>query len=225
MENRTRFLFLTTAPLVLASMVSPSMADEPIGDEPIGEGLREELLIEPEIARREIVEPEIDTEDFEIGIYAGLMNIEDFGTNTVYGARLAYHLTDSVFIEGAIGTTEAEKTSFEQLGGEIQLLPDDDRSFTYYNISTGFNLLPGEVFLGGKYAYNSQFYLIAGVGSTRFAGDDEFTINVGAGYRLLINDWLAVHLDARDHMFESDLLGDTKTTHNFELQASLSYFF
>jgi outer membrane beta-barrel protein len=202
------------------------MADEAEAtDEPIGEGLREELLIEPEIARREIVEPEIDTEDFEVGIYFGLMNIEDFGTNGVYGARLAYHLTDSVFVEGAIGTTEANETSFETLGGDIQLLPDDDRSFTYYNISIGYNLLPGEVFLGEKYAYNSQFYLIAGVGSTRFAGDDEFTVNAGAGYRLLINDWLTVHLDARDHMFESDLLGETKTTHNFELQASLTYFF
>jgi outer membrane beta-barrel protein len=193
--------------------------------EPIGEGLREELLIEPEIARREIVEPEIDTEDFEIGLYAGLLNIEDFGTSGVYGARFAYHLTDAIFMEAAIGVTEAKETSFELLGGDIQLLTDDQRDFTYYNLSVGYNLLPGEVFLGGKYAYNSQFYLIGGIGSTRFGGDDEFTVNVGAGYRLLINDWLTLHLDARDHIFESDLFGETKTTHNFELHGSLTYFF
>jgi outer membrane beta-barrel protein len=193
--------------------------------EPIGEGLREELLIEPEIARREIVEPEIDTEDFEIGLYAGLLNIEDFGTSGVYGARFAYHLTDGIFMEAAIGTSEAKETSFELLGGDIQLLTDDQRDFTYYNLSVGYNLLPGEVFLGGKYAYNSQFYLIGGIGSTRFGGDDEFTVNVGAGYRLLINDWLTLHLDARDHMFESDLFGETKSTHNFELHGSLTYFF
>ncbi|MBW9263976.1 MAG: outer membrane beta-barrel domain-containing protein [Candidatus Thiodiazotropha sp. (ex. Lucinisca nassula)] len=153
------------------------------------------------------------------------MNIEDFGTSGVFGARFAYHLTESIFVEAAIGTTEAKETSFEQLGGDVQLLADDDRDFTYYNLSAGYNLLPGEVFLGGKYAYNSQFYLIAGIGSTRFAGDDEFTVNVGAGYRLLINDWLTLHLDVRDHMFESDLLGETKTIHNFELHGGLTYFF
>ncbi|MGD9168666.1 MAG: outer membrane beta-barrel domain-containing protein [Candidatus Thiodiazotropha sp.] len=196
-----------------------------MADEPIGEGLREELLIEPEIARREIVEPEIDTEDFEIGVYAGLMSIEDFGTSGVFGARFAYHLTESIFVEAAIGTSEAKETSFEQLGGNIQLLADDDRDFTYYNLSAGYNLLPGEVFLGTKYAYNSQFYLIGGIGSTRFAGDDEFTVNLGAGYRLLINDWLTLHLDVRDHMFESDLFGEIETMHNFELHGGLTYFF
>jgi outer membrane beta-barrel protein len=153
------------------------------------------------------------------------MSIEDFGTSGVYGARLAYHLTDSIFVEAAVGTTEAKETSFELLGGDIQLLPDDDRDFTYYNLSVGYNLLPGEVFLGGKYAFNSQFYLIGGAGSTRFAGDDEFTVNVGAGYRLLITDWLTLHLDARDHMFESDLLGEAKTIHNFELHGGLTFFF
>ncbi|MES9971018.1 MAG: outer membrane beta-barrel domain-containing protein [Candidatus Thiodiazotropha sp.] len=193
--------------------------------EPIGEGLRDELLIEPEIARREIVEPEIDTEDFEIGFYVGLMSIEDFGTSGVFGARFAYHLTESIFVEAAVGTTEANETSFELLGGDIQLLTDDERDFTYYNLSVGYNLLPGEVFLGSKYAFNSQFYVIGGAGSTRFAGDDEFTVNVGVGYRLLINDWLTLHLDARDHMFESDLLGETKTIHNFELHGGLTYFF
>jgi outer membrane beta-barrel protein len=193
--------------------------------EPIGEGLREELLIEPEIARREVVEPEIDTEDFEIGFYAGLLNIEDFGTSSVFGARFAYHLTDAIFMEAAIGASKAKETSFELLGGDIQLLTDDERNFTYYNLSVGYNLLPGEVFLGSKFAYNSQFYLIGGIGSTRFGGDDEFTVNVGAGYRLLLNDWMTLHLDARDHMFDSDLFGETKTTHNFEFHASLTYFF
>ncbi|MCU7878286.1 MAG: outer membrane beta-barrel domain-containing protein [Candidatus Thiodiazotropha sp. (ex Lucinoma borealis)] len=219
MENRTRFLFLSTATL-LGSLLLPCEAAEPLGD-----NLREELLIEPEIARREIEEPEIDSEDFEVGVYAGLMTIEDFGTSAVYGARLAYHGTESIFLEAAIGTSEANETSFELLGGDVQLLTDDDRKLTYYNLSAGYNVLPGEVFLGGKYAYNSQFYLIAGIGSTRFAGDDEFTVNLGAGYRLLISDWLTLHLDARDHMFESDLLGETKTTHNFELHGGLTFFF
>ncbi len=220
MENRTRFLFLTAVGLYTLVVLSPAQAVEPLGDKP-----REELLIEPEIARRDITEPEFDTEDFEIGAFAGLMNIEDFGTSTLYGARLAYHGTESLFLEAALGSTKANETSYEQLSGDVQLLTDSERKLTYYNLSVGYNLLPGEVFLGGKAAYNSQFYLIAGIGSTHFAGDDAFTYNVGAGYRLLISDWLTLHLNARDHLFESDLLGETKTTNNFELSGSLTFFF
>jgi outer membrane beta-barrel protein len=220
-ENRTRFLFLSATALLGLSLLSSARAEE----QGLGDNLREELLVEPEIARREINEPDFDEEDFEIGPYAGLMNIEDFGTSAAYGLRFAYHGTESFFLEAGIGTSEANETSYEALSGDVQLLTDSERRLTYYNLSLGYNVLPGEVFLGGQYAYNSQFYLIAGIGSTRFAGDDAFTYNVGAGYRLLINDWLTLHLDARDHMFESDLLGETKTTHNFELTGSLTFFF
>lgn len=220
MENWIRFLLLSGIVLTMFMGSMPAFSQEAIDG-----SLRSEPVVQPEIARREFVEPDIDEEDFEVGAYAGFLSIEDFGTSPVYGARIAYHVTEGIFLEAAIGTSTADKTSFELLSGNVQLLTDDQRDFTYYNLSAGYNLLPGEVFLGGRHAYNSQFYLIAGVGSTRFAGNDEFTVNVGAGYRLLINDWLTLHLDARDHMFESDLLGEAKTTHNIELHGGLTFFF
>ncbi len=216
MENRIRILFLVVA----LALSAPLMAEDLIGD-----GLRSEPVVQPEIARREIVDPDIDEEDFEVGGYVGFLSVEDFGTSPVYGVRLAYHVTDDIFLEAAAGTSTADKTSYELLSGNVQLLTDDERDFTYYNLSAGYNLLPGEAFFFNRYALNSQFYLIAGVGSTRFAGNDEFTVNVGAGYRLLITDWMAVHLDARDHMFESDLLGEAKTTHNIEVHGGLTVFF
>ena len=216
MENRIRFLLLA----VLMTTALPLWAEDMIGD-----SLRSEPVVQPEVARREIVEPDIDEEDFEVGAYVGFLSIEDFGTSPVYGARLAYHVSEDFFLEAAVGTSTADETSYELLSGNVQLLTDDERDFNYYNLSLGVNLLPGEAFLFNRYAYNSQFYLIAGVGTTRFAGNDEFTVNVGAGYRLLFNDWLALHLDARDHMFESDLLGETKTTHNIEVHGGLTIFF
>ena len=216
MENRIRLLLL-----VIGLMTAlPSWAQDTIGD-----SLRSEPVVQPEIARREIAEPDIDEEDFEIGGYVGFLNIEDFGTDVVYGARLAYHVSEDFFLEAAVGTSTAGETSYELLGGDVRLLTDDERDFTYYNLSLGINLLPGGAFLFNRYAYNSQFYLIGGVGSTRFAGNDEFTVNVGAGYRLLFSDWLALHLDARDHMFETDLLGEAKTTHNIEVHGGLTIFF
>ncbi len=96
---------------------------------------------------------------------------------------------------------------------------------SYYNISLGYNLLPGEAFITRRFAMTTDFYLIGGVGSTTFAGDDRYTVNFGAGNRLLFTDWLAVHVDFRDHLFDIDITGVDKTTHNLELSAGMSIFF
>jgi len=183
-----------------------------------------EQVIRPELQRRDVEEPAIDTEDFEIGVFAGVMSVEDFGTNLVYGARLGYHVTEDVFVEASYGRTDTDETSAERFGG-FQILEDSDRTLDYYNLSFGFNLLPGESFVGSRWAFRTDFYLIGGVGSTSFAGDDLFTWNIGFGYRVLANDWLAVRVDARDHVFELDLLGESRTTHNLEFTAGLSVFF
>jgi outer membrane beta-barrel protein len=182
-------------------------------------------VIQPEVDRREVSEADIDTENFEIGAYLGYMSVEDFGTNFVYGARLAYHLSEKFFVEGTYGTTDTDETSFEKLSGGAPLLSDDDREFTYYDISVGYNLLPGEVFVGSDLAMNSALYVLAGVGNTDFADDNYFTVVLGAGYRVLPTDSIAVHFAVRDHMFDSDLLGDSKVTHNIEFNLGLTYFF
>lgn len=182
-------------------------------------------IIEPQVERREIRRARIDTEDFEIGAYFGVLSIEDFESNTVYGARLAYHITEDFFIEGTVGQSKAGRTSYETLSGSAALLTDDERRYTYYALSLGWNALPGEVFIGKNRAYNSAFYIVAGIGSTSFGGDDRFTVNGGFGYRILPTDWLAVHFDVRDHVFDIDLLGKKKIVNNLEAHLGLSIFF
>ncbi|MGD2073723.1 MAG: outer membrane beta-barrel domain-containing protein [Gammaproteobacteria bacterium] len=194
------------------------------GSFPVCHAQEPEQVVRPEIERRAISKPDIDTEDFEIGIFAGAMNVEDFGTNLVYGARLAYHVTEDVFAEAAYGRTETDETSAERFGG-FQILTNSERKLEYYNLSFGFNLLAGESFVGTRWAYASDLYAIAGVGGTSFAGDDLFTWNFGLGYRLLLNDWLAVRVDGRDHVFELDLLGESQTNHNLEFTGGVSIFF
>jgi len=217
MESRVCCIFLRTlAALCLLAIfpMTPSLA----ADQP-------EQVVRPEIERRDINEADIDTEDFEIGAFYGLMNVEDFGTSPVYGARLAYHVTEYVFVEGAYGHTDTEETSFERLSGGAQLLDDNDRELDYYNLSFGFNLFPGESFIASKWAFTSDFFVIAGVGSTSFAGEDEFTWNFGFGYKVLATDWLAFRVDARDHIFDIDLLGESQTNNNLEFTAGVSIFF
>ena len=184
-----------------------------------------EQIIDPQVERRDIKEPAIDAEDFEVGAFVGIMSIEDFGSDIVYGARIAYHMTEGFFVEGSVGQTEAGLTSFEVLSGGAPLLSDSDREYTYYNLNLGYNILPGEVFIGESRAYNTGLYVIAGLGSTRFAGDDRFTVNYGAGYRFLLTDSVALHIDFRDHLFDIDLLGEEKTVHNLEGHLGVTVFF
>ena len=222
MESWLRiFLLKTISALTLTGLIS-GCSLIPVNDEPYDDS---EPVIQPALERRTMTEADIDSEDFEATAFAGVMSIEDFGSNVVYGARLAYHITEDFFTEASIGRTEADETSFETLSGGAQILSDSQRELTYYNISLGYNLLPGEAFVGKEHAYNSALYVIAGVGNTEFADDSHFTVNVGAGYRFLLTDWIALHVDFRDHIFKSDLLGNDKTTHNLEATGGISFFF
>ena len=226
MESRFRVLFLIAVMVTMTGCAATKnlfgFGNEeapPPTSEPPGQ------VIDPEVERREIKEPAIDKEDFEIGVFAGVMSIEDFGTNPVIGARIAYHLTEGFFVEGTVGRSEGGLTSFEVLSGGARLISDDERILTYYNLNLGYNILPGEVFLGDGRAFNTNLYLIAGLGSTRFAGDDRFTVNFGVGYRFLLNDSMAIHVGFRDHLFDIDLFGEEKTAHNLEGHVSFTMFF
>jgi len=196
----------------------------PAGQTPVG-SQDNPVVIEPQVERRDVKPARIDTENWEAGAYIGSLSVEDFEVNVVYGARLAYHINEDFFAEGIVGTSDAGLSSFERLSGSAPLLTDSERQFTYYSLGFGWNALPGEVFLGGERALNSAIYLTLGAGSTHFAGGDRFTITMGAGARVLVKDWLAAHLDIRDHVMEIDILGKNKTAHNFEATLSLTAFF
>ena len=165
----------------------------------------------------------IDSENFELGLFAGVMNIEDFESAPVYGARLAFHLSESLMFESHVGMSEAGKSSIETLGA-IEVLSSDDRDYFYYNFGIAYKL-PGESYFGENYALNNNFYFSAAIGSTDFAGDDRLTGTVGVGYQLLLTDYMSVHLSAKEHFYEIDVVGAEKLSMNSELGMGLSFFF
>jgi outer membrane beta-barrel protein len=179
-------------------------------------------VIEPNVERRDVTAGAIDTENFEVTGFIGIMSVEDFETNAVYGARLAYHINESLFAEAAIGQTKVGESSLEKFVNEKFF---DDRNLTYYDISLGWNVLPGESFLGQKRAYNSMFYLIGGLGSTDFADDSNFTVNFGFGFKLFPNDSIAIRLEARDYLFDTDVNAEEKTLHGMQGTLNVSWFF
>jgi len=182
-----------------------------------------EQAVEPKVERHHIKVADIDADDFEIGAFVGLISVEDFGTNGVYGAKLAYHVTEDFFLEANYGVSKLDKSSFEVINDRL-LLSDSERDYSYYNLSVGYNLFPGEAFLFDM-AFKNAFYLIGGVGSTSFAGDDLHTFNLGFGYRITVWRFVNLHLDFRDHIFDSDVTFQEKTLHNLELTTGLTASF
>jgi len=231
MESRVRILLLTVALAALTGCASVRgwfhhrHSTPPAETQEAPDENAPPRVIEPEVARRRIKVPKIRSSNVELGANYGVLSIEDFGTHPVYGVTAAYHITEDFFFQGELGRSRAGRTSFETLGGNIQLLTESERRFTYYDLSLGYNFLPGEAFVGRGLAMTSAFYLIGGIGGTDFAGDTKFTVNFGAGYRVVPADWLAVHITVQDRVFQSSILGTTKLTNNLEARIGTTVFF
>ena len=217
MESRICSIFLT---LVILTSTLPTVLQAAEQNEE-----DQNSLIQPEIERTEFDESIIDSEDFELSAFAGILSIEDFGTNPVFGFELAYHVNEDVYVQFDYGFSEAGQTSFEVLSGGAPLLSDDERELQYYLFNIGFNLLPGESFVTDSSTFNTSFYVIGGIGSTEFAGDDRFTINFGTGYQILFADAFSLNIDVRDLIFNMDVFGEDKVTHNLQYTVALGWFF
>jgi len=232
MESRIRVLLLTAILVGLSGCASVRNwfhHRSPPAATPAASGAPEESapprVVEPEVSRRQVKVARIRSRNLELGPFYGALSIEDFGTHPVYGITAAYHVTEDFFFQADLGRSYAGRTSFETLSGNIQLLTDSQRRLTYYGLSLGYNFLPGEVFLGRGTAMTSAFYLLGGIGGTDFAGDTKFTVNFGAGFRVVPTDWLSVHVTVQDHVFQTSLLGNTKLTNNLEARIATTVFF
>jgi len=185
----------------------------------------QEQVIQPQLERRDVKVPHINADDIEVGFYSGILSMENFSAESVNGVRLAYHVTEDFFIEGAYARSTISDEFFRSRAFPITGFDKQEEDLTYYNLSLGFNVLPGEIFIGHRWAMASAFYIIGGIGTTTFANENYSTFNFGGGYRILLNDWLAMHIDMRDYIFDSDLLGANKRTNNFEASVGLTVFF
>ncbi len=207
---RLRPTLLLTAFALLAPLVA-SAADS-------------QQVVVPEVDRRDIKRPRIPSNDFEAGGFVGTYATENFGSSVVGGLRVGYHITEDFFVEGVYAQTKVSDESFRQIlpGGVFE---DEKQKLTYYNLSVGYNILPGEVFLGSSRAKASALYLIGGVGNTTFVKQKRQTFNFGLGARVFLADWAALQVDMREHVFSLDLLGKRQSTKNLELTAGVTFFF
>ncbi len=203
------------AALLLAATAAAQAQTSPPANEPV---------VVPQIDRRDVKRPKFPSNDFELGLFTGIYATQNFGSSSVSGVRLGYHITEDVFVEGAYGQSKVSDEAFRQVlpGG---VFVNQTEKLTYYNVSFGYNVMPGEVFFGRNVAKASAFYFIGGVGSTKFVDQKKQTINIGFGTRLIFADWFAMQVDVRDHMFSLDLLGKKQNTNNLEVTLGATFYF
>ena len=108
-----------------------------------------EQVVDPKVDRREVKLPKFPSKDFEVGVFLGTYATQNFGASAVAGLKLGYHITEDFFVEAAFGATKVSDESFRQIlpGG---VFVNETEKLSYYNLSVGYNILPGEVFIGRR---------------------------------------------------------------------------
>ena len=224
------FVKTTAVALLLAATVLPALAQNqptptatPAGAEPPKPA--NDQVIVPQVDRRDVKLPRFASNDISIGLFGGTYATANFGASAVGGVRLGYHITEDFFAEATYGRSKVSDEAFRQIFPNGGIFAEPKQTLSYYNVMAGWNILPGEVFFWRNYAKISQGYILAGVGSTNFAGQKRQTIAYGAGLRVVFTSWFAVQADVRDHVYSIDLLGKRQSNHNLELTAGLTFYF
>lgn len=232
MESRFQRLFLvlmTFVTSIILSLAIPSYAQDDVSNEKNSasddiDARTIEDIVTPDIERRKIKENKIDSENIELGIYGGVLNIEDFGSNDTFGITAGYHISEDFFVELQYGQSQGGRTSFDILSGGSDILTEEERELTHLHLSIAYQL-HGELFLGKNRAYNTNFFIIGGIGNTEFGGNEFFTTNFGGGLRIFFADWIAGRVSFRNYAFSHSLLGEKKSIQNLETQIGLSFYF
>jgi outer membrane beta-barrel protein len=182
----------------------------------------ESPVIAPPSQEHPLQDARIDTERFEVGPYYGLYTPDGFGTSSILGVRLAYHVTEDIAFEAGYAMGRVDQTSFRRLTGRSLLASED---LSYWSVGVSYELFPGQIFLTRKRTINSAIYLIGGLGQTTMDDRRHFTADLGTGFKVFAADWINFRPDLRIHVFETDLTGEKTVTYNIEATFAVAVFF
>lgn len=178
----------------------------------------------PEIDRREFNVPGIDTENFEVGLFYGVLSVENFGANYLKGVNASFFITEDFFITLNMGFSSVNDSVYRRLN--LPLFGESGKKDLRENsVLFGWNVLPGEFFWMGKQAFTSNLYVLAGKGTVSFDGGDYSTYVGGVGVRIIPRDWFAIRVESKISEYKTNILGYGKYSHDFDVVTGVSVFF
>ncbi len=165
----------------------------------------------------------LNNEQFELGVSAGFLNIQDFSSEISMGISANFIATENTFLQLNYVTASTSESSYESNQGP--LFSGDDRDFKHLDFLLGYNLYQGEQFFSGSEAQLSALYLVGGVGDTQFGGEESFTYTLGVGYQVGLSRTVNLKFDYRNYIYDSSLLKEDESTQNGHLTLGVSYQF
>ncbi|MES2673381.1 MAG: outer membrane beta-barrel domain-containing protein [Pseudomonadota bacterium] len=176
---------------------------------------------------------DINNEVFELGIFAGIINIENFTSEFVPGISATFRASEDYFIQytylqADVSLTAIESSSWDEVSQTYTLTYDlgKDRKFTHYDLLVGYNVFQGEFFPSPSKANLSTLYVIGGVGNTEFGKESSMTYTVGIGYQIALNRRLGLHIDFRDYIYRSGLVTEkSKIVNVTQVSTGLKFSF
>jgi len=180
-------------------------------------------IVKPDTEQEIIEDSDIRNVSMSVGVYAGLISYENFNSNYLAAIYLSYPFDEKIFVEAEFGVSGINDTEYRNIG--LPLLAEEESDVQFYTVLIGYNLLPGEVYWSQTKTLISRFYLIGGIGSISFDDKDTVSINLGAGFKMELDDNKSVRFEARDRLFDSDILGTDKLTNNTEFHLGIDWNF
>ncbi|MFL0809368.1 MAG: outer membrane beta-barrel domain-containing protein [Agarilytica sp.] len=168
-----------------------------------------------------------DNELFDVGATVGVLNIEDFTSEYVYGLYATFKASEHYFLQYNFIQTEVGESSFEKNAASATFAIGENRTFQHYDLLIGYNIFQGEFYGSGENAHLSNLYIVGGIGNTDFGDESNFTYTFGVGYQIEFYRKWVTRIDYRDHIYKTSLIigGGEETVQNTQFSLSLGYLF
>ncbi len=166
-----------------------------------------------------------NSELFDAGIVAGVMNIEDFPAEFLIGANITFKASEDFFIQYNYVQSDVPESPFEE--GSVTFAIGNDRKYEHYDLLIGYNLFQGEFFVGDGDPHYTSLYFVGGIGDTSLGDEENFSYTLGLGYQIEFRRKYVLRFDYRNYLYESSLIvaGDKTTTNNVQMSIGLGYLF
>lgn len=166
----------------------------------------------------------LDSEVFELGLFTGVLNVGDFGSEWALGVSGTFQASEDFFLQYNYLQADVGLSSFEESQGRY--FSGSDRRFVHYDLLVGYNIFQAEVYPSVGRANLSSFYLVGGVGETRFGGEERFTFTAGLGYQVALSRDVILHTDYRSYIYDSSLIRSReRSTESSQFSLGLKYLF
>ena len=180
-------------------------------------------IVTPDAEQELIKDSDIRNAGMNIGVYAGLISYENFNSSYLLALYYSYPFSEKVFVEAEFGVSTINDSEYRNIG--LPLLTEEEVGMQFYTVLIGYNLLPGEVYWSQNKTLISRFYLIGGIGSVNFDDNQSVSIHLGAGFKMELDENKSIRFEARDRLFDTDILGTDKLTNNIEFHLGIDWNF